>query len=487
MAPKKGKKDPNAKRNRAATPIQCLVRKFLAKVKCKRVASRTWLRVFDPAFKMYFWYKKTSGESQWTCPMFVEKFTQEDIIATSLIERMARGFVGRKRARQKVFEQYTRYFDANVNKFYWVNHNTGGTFWKASAWLVKQEVPMPTEDQMLYTSYLKIKELEKLLKEKDNEIKKIRKSTYEELEPKVLEDRVRDAKDLVRSKHMDEWSVDELGAWFIEMKMEHVISFLYQNRVDGNLFVNLEDLDWKDMGITSKFHTRKLQVIMKAFRIRYEKKKNRIMEDDDLMSEYAPSELSEYLAQEDIESEYDEDEDEDDWDGDASQVQDEIVEVELTPEQQQELAMDNTNIVLETIYPGNNIDFPMTGDICRVAFTVTLIKETGNKIISSTKNAMGYPYIEVVVGVKQIIKGFDRALMRMSVGGRYRLYLTSQYSYGDNGFLPHIPPHSEIMFEVTLASFRPRPIWSKPLIQELGFSEKPYYANAVDFDDDDDF
>ena len=33
MAPKKGKKDPNAKRNRAATPIQCLVRKFLAKVK----------------------------------------------------------------------------------------------------------------------------------------------------------------------------------------------------------------------------------------------------------------------------------------------------------------------------------------------------------------------------------------------------------------------------------------------------------------------
>ena len=68
------------------------------------------------------------------------------------------------------------------------------------------------------------------------------------------------AKSLVRDKHMDEWTVDELSAWFVEMKMDHIIPFCYQNRVDGNLFVNLEDEDWTDMGITSKFHFRKLQV-----------------------------------------------------------------------------------------------------------------------------------------------------------------------------------------------------------------------------------
>jgi hypothetical protein len=67
---------------------------------------------------------------------------------------------------------------------------------------------------------------------------------------------------------MDMWTVDEVAAWFMELKMDHVIAFLYQNRVDGNLFINLSDEDWPDMGIVSRFHTRKLQIIMKAFRSR---------------------------------------------------------------------------------------------------------------------------------------------------------------------------------------------------------------------------
>ena len=58
----------------------------------------------------------------------------------------------------------------------------------------------------------------------------------EELEPLVLQDRVKNAADLVRDKHMDTWTIDELAAWFVELKIDHVIQFLYQNRVDGNLF-----------------------------------------------------------------------------------------------------------------------------------------------------------------------------------------------------------------------------------------------------------
>jgi len=341
---------------------------------------------------------------------------------------------------------------------------------------------MPPEDVMLETQATKIKELEKILKEKDAEIRRIRKATYEELEPKVLEDRVKNAKVLVRSKHMDDWSVDELAAWFIEMKMDHIITFLYQNRVDGNLFVNLEDEDWTDMGIVSKFHHRKLQVIMRAFRIRYEKKKSKIVEDDELMSEYAPSELSDYLAQEDLGS--DDDYEEDEWDGDGEGIQDEVVVTQMTEAQLLEEAMDQQNIVLETVYPGDNLNFPMTGDICRIAFTCTLVS-TG-KVVSSSKNAMGFQYVDFVLGINQLCKGVDRALYRMSVGGRYRVFLTAQYSYGDDGFPPHIPPHSEVMFELTLASFRPRVIWSKPLVQDLGFSEKPYFEEVERVDDDDD-
>ena len=142
MPPKKaaGKKDPNAKRNKAAVPIQCLIRKFLAKAKVRRVARKTWMRVFDPAFKMYFWYSKTNGRSSWSLPMYVDKFSLEDEQATRLFERIVRGFIGRRRARREVYSQYTRYFDANVGRHYWVKHSTGMTFWKASNWLVKQNV-----------------------------------------------------------------------------------------------------------------------------------------------------------------------------------------------------------------------------------------------------------------------------------------------------------------------------------------------------------
>ena len=71
--------------------------------------------------------------------------------------------------------------------------------------------------------------------------------------------------------------------------------------MDGLLFVNLEDHEWEDMGITSKVHIRKLQLIMKSFRVRYQRKKDRIEvdDDDDLLSEVSPSELSALLAAED--------------------------------------------------------------------------------------------------------------------------------------------------------------------------------------------
>ena len=485
MPPKKTKKDPNAKKNRAATPIQCMIRKFLAKVKMRRVAKKTWLRVFDPAFKMYFFYNKNSGASSWHTPMFCELYTDEDQEAAIMIGKVIRGYNGRNKAQRKVFEMYTRYFDFNVGKFYWIKHDDETTFWKATPWLEKQEVPMPLEDQMLHQSWTKIKDLEDQLKAKDKEIKKIRKARYEELEPEVLKDRVTNAAAIVRDKHMDTWTIDELAAWFVELKIEHVVTFLYQNRVDGNLFINLHTSDWPDMGIVSRFHTRKLQIIMKAYQSRYERKQARIMEDDDLISEYAPSELSDKIAAEDAgdsdagmsdeSSEYEE-----------GQDQNENVAVTIGDEERQQAALDNANIQIETIYDGDGRNFPMIGDICRVAFVLKLVEN--EKVVCSSKNAMGYRYVEFVCGIGQIVKGIDRALPKCSVGGRYKIYFTAKYGYGDHGLSPTIPPESELKAELTLAGFRPRPLWNKPLLQEPGLSEKPYFTvgEAINEDSDED-
>jgi hypothetical protein len=72
------------------------------------------------------------------------------------------------------------------------------------------------------------------------------------------------------------------------------------SRVDGLLFINLTDDEWPDMGITNRVHVRKLQLILKAFRIRYQRKRDKIEvdEDDDVVSEISPSELSDMIMAE---------------------------------------------------------------------------------------------------------------------------------------------------------------------------------------------
>jgi len=468
MPPKK--KDPNAAKNKAATRIACMIRKFLARVRMRKVSYRTWQRVYDPAFKLYFFYNRVNGKSQWTLPMFMEWFTKEDEGAARIMERICRSFVGRMRARKVVHERYARFFDANVSKFYWTNKVSGLTFWKASRWLTRQQVPMPYEDQMLYNQYLKIQELTKLLNQKENEIKEVRKKRYEELEPEVLADRVKNAKALIRSKQMDEWSIDELAAWFTELKMDQYVAFIYKNRVDGNLFINLAETDWADMGIKNNFHIRKLQIILKAYRTRFEKKKNKDPSgDDDLASEYAPSELSDMIKAENEEEDFD-DEGSDEEDGPV--MQQEVVKYELSQEQLEQRALDEANIQIENVIPGDGINFPVTGDIVRVKFTCFLLPS--KKLVTSTKNGYGKTSVEFVLGVEQIVKGFDRALVRMSIGERSRINITPEYGYGKDGLFPHIPPDSELGFECTLLGFRPRPLWYKPLIQEPGLSEKPY-------------
>jgi hypothetical protein len=71
--------------------------------------------------------------------------------------------------------------------------------------------------------------------------------------------------------------------------------------VDGLLFINLSDESWGDMGITNRFHVRKLQLILKSYRVRYQRRKDKVemTEEDDLLSEISPSELSEMIAAED--------------------------------------------------------------------------------------------------------------------------------------------------------------------------------------------
>lgn len=218
------------KRTKAAIQIQqmCLMR--LAYKRVRKRSAQTWERVFDPKVGLYFWYSQVTGESKWSTPFLLELHTSQDHAAAVQIERIVRGFMGRAVAKRKAALKYSRFYEAKKNKFYWMLNSTQRTFWKASPWLVRMQIPLPPEDQMLYDSQQKIRELEALLKAKEEEIVKVRAKRYEELEPEVIQDKLMNARVAPRSKHMDEWSVDDLAQWFGELKFDEYIPKIYAHK-----------------------------------------------------------------------------------------------------------------------------------------------------------------------------------------------------------------------------------------------------------------
>mmetsp|Transcript_923 Transcript_923/g.920 ORF Transcript_923/g.920 Transcript_923/m.920 type:complete len:505 (-) Transcript_923:48-1562(-) len=481
--------------NNAALIIQCLARQYIAYKKVQYISSKAWKRVFDPKIKGYFWYNKITGVSSWKLPPLLTLYTKEDHLAAIQIERIVRGFIARRRVRRIAQNKYSKYYDSKQDKFYYFNQTTNETSWTASQWLLKQNLPLPPEDQALYESMQRIKELEAKLREKEQEIKDVRQKRFEELEVEVVKDKLRSVKALKRGKNMDEWTTDELAAFFTELKMEQYCQFLYSNKVDGLLFINLAEAEWADMGITNRFHIRKLQLILTQYKARYERKREKIRrgeldleeDEDEIGTEYSPSELSEIIRQEgmsDSESEPDQQEQDDDgYDGYEDDEDDDYV---LTEEEKMELEFDKKHLLMELVAAGDDTNYPLTGDIVRVRYTAYVLTTAGLynaenlRMITSTKTGLQRPWVEFVLGIGMIIKGIDRALPKMSIGERNKIRVTPTYAYGPTGLPPHIPPDSKMLFDLTLLGFRRRAVWIKPMIQEIGLSQRPYIDDDVD-------
>jgi FKBP-type peptidyl-prolyl cis-trans isomerase len=54
------------------------------------------------------------------------------------------------------------------------------------------------------------------------------------------------------------------------------------------------------------------------------------------------------------------------------------------------------------------------------------------------------------VGAKDVIKGMDRGVLGMKVGGRRLIRIPSALGYGKRGSAPDIPPDSDLIFDITL-------------------------------------
>ena len=67
----------------------------------------------------------------------------------------------------------------------------------------------------------------------------------------------------------------------------------------------------------------------------------------------------------------------------------------------------------------------------------------------------GKPF-QCVIGTGRVIKGWDIGLMGMRVGGKRRLFVPAQLGYGERQVGAHIPPNSDLHFEIELLEVQTR-------------------------------
>ena len=127
--------------------------------------------------------------------------------------------------------------------------------------------------------------------------------------------------------------------------------------------------------------------------------------------------------------------------------------MEQTREETQEIAKsgdvvyltpDKISVIKTVEVTGDAGDCPKEGQEVLVEYTGRL--EDGT-VFDSSENKEP---LKVVIGVGQVIKGWDIGIMSMRVGEKAMLKIAPEYAYGAAGSPPTIPANATLIFEVDL-------------------------------------
>ena len=89
------------------------------------------------------------------------------------------------------------------------------------------------------------------------------------------------------------------------------------------------------------------------------------------------------------------------------------------------------------------------GDKVKVNYTGRLLK---TNFVFDTSIGPGKKPFEFQIGKGNVIKGWDRGVVGMKVGGKRKLTIPSRLAYGEKGQPPKIPGKSTLVFEIELLS-----------------------------------
>lgn len=96
---------------------------------------------------------------------------------------------------------------------------------------------------------------------------------------------------------------------------------------------------------------------------------------------------------------------------------------------------------------------PVRGQTCVMHYTGWLWVDgaKGDKFDSSRDRGRPFSF---VIGVGQVIKGWDEGVLTMLVGGSRTLIIPPELGYGARGAGGVIPPNATLLFEVELLELR---------------------------------
>ncbi len=108
----------------------------------------------------------------------------------------------------------------------------------------------------------------------------------------------------------------------------------------------------------------------------------------------------------------------------------------------------DSGLEYEIIQEGSGVS-PEVGEQVVVHYTGWLDKngELGTKFDSSVDRGKPFSFI---IGMGQVIKGWDEGVLSMKVGEKRRLIIPSKLGYGTRGAGAIIPPNATLIFDVEL-------------------------------------